>query len=132
MKINNRIEISIWKNGSLYSQITRKYVPGSWLILDLTESYEVGDNTFEIHCGDASKTIEFNVTTEGSRDLSLKNQNSLVMNFDASGRSSKEVKSSRGTWTSNLRETYTAELTDFNWYNNGWQERPWTKVVICS
>jgi hypothetical protein len=58
--------------------------------------YQVGENRFTITSGVSSKEVVINITTEGSRDLSLKNQNSLVMNFDASGRSSKEVKSNRG------------------------------------
>ena len=111
-------EISIWKNGSLYSQITRKYVPGSWLILDLTESYEVGDNTFEIHCGDASKTIEFNVTTEGSRDLGIVHQDALILNLSATGRSNDEISANRPVWT---YENYYTNFNGFNWYNNGWK-----------
>lgn len=109
-------EISIWKNGSLYSQISRKYVAGSWLILDLTESYEVGDNVFEIHCGDASKSINFYVTTEGSRDLGITHQDALILNLSATGRSNDEISANRPIWE---YEDYSAEFNNFNWYNNG-------------
>jgi len=48
------------------------------------------------------------------------------MNFDSMGRSSKEIRSTRSTWVSNVvpkltTEPYAATLSNFNWYNNGWK-----------
>jgi len=73
-----------------------------------------------IRCGSTSKAITFNVTTVGSRDLSLVNQSSLILNFDSMGRKNTEIKSSRSTWNSTVGN-YNAELNNFNWYNNGWE-----------
>ena len=121
--INNELtgaptEVDFYKNGSLVSTESVRYSADGWLYWDVTTLYDVGENEFMITCGATSKRINFDVTTEGSRDLSLVNQSALMMNFDSMGRSSTEIASTRGTWKSKTRD-YTATLNNFNWYNNG-------------
>lgn len=113
--------VDFYKNGSLVSSEDVRYSADGWLYWDVTTLYDVDDNEFMISCGAASKRVTFNVTTEGSRDLSLTNQSALVMNFDSMGRSSTEIASTRGVWKSKARD-YTATLSNFNWYNNGWKD----------
>jgi len=110
--------VYIYKQGALLSEISRKYTPGQWLTLDLTENYEVGNNTYTIACGSTSKNISFYVTTEGSRDLGLVHTNSLIMNLSATGRSNDEIAVNRPVWAYN---NYVATFNDFNWYSNGWK-----------
>ena len=90
----------------------------NWLTFDATAYYTVGANTFTVSCGVASQDVSFVVTTDGARDLSLVNQDAIVMNFNSLGRANSEPISTRKTWTSG---SYTANFTGFNWYNNGWR-----------
>lgn len=120
------IEVSLYKRGVLLSTEEVNYSSSSWLSLDLTTNYDVGANSFVITCGSTSKTINFNVSTEGARDLALKHPEQLELNFDSLGRSSKEIKASRQSWVSSTtpkfaNEPYSAQLQNFNWYSNGWQ-----------
>ena len=120
------IEVSLYKRGVLLSTEEVNYSSSSWLSLDLTTNYDVGANSFVITCGSTSKTINFNVSTEGARDLALKHPEQLELNFDSLGRSSKEIKASRQSWVSSTTpkfadEPYSAQLQNFNWYSNGWQ-----------
>lgn len=110
--------VNIYKSGALISEVERKYVGGSWLTLDLTESYTVGPNEYTISCGTASKNISFNVTTEGSRDLDLVQTENLLINLSATGRSNNEISANRPIWRSGTN--YEATFNDFNWYSNGW------------
>ena len=110
--------VYIYKNGALFSEVSRKYIAGQWLTLDLTESYDVGNNQYTIACGTASKLITFYVTTEGSRDLGLTHTDSLIMNLSATGRSNDEIAVNRPIWTSGRYET---TFNNFNWYSNGWK-----------
>ena len=96
----------------------------SWLTWDLTENYHVGNNTFTIQCGIASKDISFEVTTEGSRDLGLVDAGILKLNLSSTGRSNEESLAKRTTWeyTDIDNNTYTTTFNNFNWYNNGWKD----------
>ena len=85
----------------------------SWLTFDATAFYDVGVNTFSVNCGVASKDVTFVITTEGARDLSLVNQDAIVMNFDSLGRSNSEPSATRKTWTSS-KGSYSANFDKFN------------------
>ena len=125
------IEVSLYHGTDLLNTEQVTYNANQWLQMDLTANYTVGNNTFNLVCGMASKEISFYVTTEGARDLSLRYTDQLEMNFDALGRSSKEIKSSRSQWISSVKAKttigphngipYEATLSDFNWYSNGWK-----------
>lgn len=116
--------VNIYKGTTLIQEVSKKYVGGTWLTLDLTENYEVGNNSYTIACGTQTKDISFFVTTEGSRDLELVKKDSLLMNFSALGRSNNEISYNRSIWESiigdDLTKKYTASFENFNWYNNGW------------
>ena len=115
---DDQFSVYIYKRGALYSEVSRKYTAGKWLTLDLTESYDVGDNDYTIVCGSSSKSINFNVTTKGSRDLGLVQEDSLIMNLSATGRSNDEISVNRPIWNSGA---YVTQFDNFNWYNNGWK-----------
>jgi len=115
-------EIIFYRNGVKVGEAEERYHDDGWLYWDVTSLYQLGENRFTIACGVSSKEVIINITDEGSRDLSLKNISSLALNFDAAGRSSREVKTTRGVWESTIKGTYTAQLNNFNWYNNGWQD----------
>lgn len=85
----------------------------NWLTFDATAFYDIGANTFAVSCGVASQDISFVVTTEGARDLSLVNQDAIVLNFDSMGRSNSEPLATRKVWSSS-KGTYTASLNGFN------------------
>ena len=73
-----------------------------------------------------SREISFSVAQDPTRDLSLVSQETLMLNFDAAGRSNNETETSRASWsyTNTLDAsnpiTYKAKFINFNWYNNGW------------
>jgi len=113
--------VDFYKNGSQVSSELVRYSADGWLYWDVTTLYDVGENEFMISSGATSKRINFSVTTEGSRDLSLVNQSALDINFDSMGRSSTEIAATRGIWKSKVKD-YSAVLNNFNWYNNGWKD----------
>ena len=122
------IEVSLYHGNDLLNTEEVVYSATKWLSMDLTANYEVGNNTFTLQVGSANKEFSFYVTNEGARDLSLRHSDQLEMNFDALGRSSKEIKSNRGTWISKCDPNvtfhsgpYSAILRNFNWYSNGWK-----------
>ena len=122
------IEVSLYRGSDLLNTEEVTYSSQNWLRMDLTANYEVGHNVFTLSTGLASKEIAFDVTNDGARNLSLRYNDQLELNFDALGRSSKEIKSSRNTWVSKCEPNvtshvgpYTAILSGFNWYSNGWK-----------
>jgi len=124
------IEVSLYHGSDLLNTELVRYDPTNWLTMDLTPYYQVGHNVLILSTGLASKEIIFEVTQEGAKDLSLRHEDQLELNFDALGRSSKEIKSSRGSWVSkcepnrtilNHPDPYQAVLRGFNWYSNGWR-----------
>lgn len=116
-------EVHLYHNGVeiAASPINVKYDSTNWLSWDVTSLYSVGENKFTIVNGVTSKDINVYVTTEGSRDLNLVQQDALVANFVTSGRSNSEIVSKRGVFSSSIGN-YTAKFTDFNFYNNGWKD----------
>ena len=86
-----------------------------WAEWDISNAYDVGSNVFSIVCRGAKKDIEIYVTNEGARDLSLKQPNSLLINYTSAGRSNLEIKSKRKIWSDTTGHTDSATLTGFNW-----------------
>ncbi|MBR2247092.1 MAG: hypothetical protein IJ880_08725 [Bacilli bacterium] len=113
--------VQLYKNGIVISELSLEYSTTNWLSWDISSIYEVGRNLFSIVCRGARKDVIVDVTEEGSRDLSLAKKDSLLENFTAAGRSSLEVKSSRGVWK-DLVNNEPATLINFNWQNNGWKK----------
>ena len=113
--------VVLFKNGQQISELEVAYSTSNWEYWDISAIYEVGNNYLAIQCGLASKSVDVFVTTEGSRDLGLSDEYSLMMNFTAAGRSSSELLSTRDKWVSTTRaRTTEASLQNFNWANNGW------------
>jgi hypothetical protein len=57
--------------------------------------------------------------------MNLIAQESLLVSFDATGRSNRETDVTRATWSYknpkiSSSKTYVGEFENFNWYNNGW------------
>ena len=115
-----KTDVVYYRNGVKVGTDSVKYNGSGWIYWDVTSLYQLGENRFTITNGIASKEVVINVTDEGSKDLSLKNQSSLVLNLDSGGRSSYEIKSNRATWES-TKGSYSAIFENFNWYNNGWK-----------
>ena len=114
--------VEFYQGKTKVGSVEVRYLSTGWLKWDVTSLYSPGLNSFIIKCGNTRKSIEFEITTTGARDLSLTQPEALVFSFDSMGRSNQEVKTTRSSWISNVNnKTYTAELSNFNWYNNGWE-----------
>lgn len=84
-------------------------------------NYKIGMNVFTISCGSVSKTFEIEVVEDELRDLNII-ETGLALSLDSKGRSNKENKTSRETWTYTdaSKNTTAVKFNNFNWYNNGW------------
>ena len=118
--------VSLYKDGQLISEVSVDYgasASSGWAEWDISNAYEVGNNMFSIICRGAKKDIEIYVTNEGARDLSLAQQEALVINYTSAGRSNLEIKSKRKVWTDETGHyPDPATLTGFNWQSNGWKK----------
>lgn len=117
--------VSLYKNGQLISEVAVDYASSmstGWAEWDISNAYDVGSNVFSIVCRGAKKDVEIYVTNEGARDLSLKQPNSLLINYTSAGRSNLEIKSKRKIWSDTTGHTDSATLTGFNWQSNGWKK----------
>lgn len=115
--------ITLYKDGEIVSEVQYQYKPeDGWIEWDISSLYTVGNNTFSIVCRGIRKDINIFVTEEGSRDLSLALQETLLENFSAAGRSNTEITSSRTKWVDITANAYEAGLNGFNWQNNGWRK----------
>ena len=114
--------IYLYRGSVEIAQVEAEYNADNWLVWDISNVYEVGDNTLSIACRTSKVDISAFVTTEGSRDLGLVAQDTLLVNMTTAGRSSTEIKSQREIFKSTVNENnITAILKDFNWQNNGWR-----------
>lgn len=86
---------------------------------DISTIYEVGENNYSIACRTSKVNISNEVTTVGSRDLGLEDEDALMLNFSTAGRSNSEVLSQRIVFKDKKNNT-PAVLSGFNWKNNGW------------
>lgn len=124
------VEMQLMKDNIIVNTESVSYNPNKWLSMDLTPYYQPGNNTFVISTGAVSKRINFYITTEGARDLSLRytetGNNQLEINFDSLGRSNSEIKANRSVWkstapTPRIAPANLAAIFDnFNWNSNGW------------
>lgn len=86
-------------------------------------------NHYSITCGDpdtefyARREIIFSVVEDPSRpDFGIRQADSLVLSFDAKGRSNEEPLLKRKAWSytsPSTGKTFTGKFTNFNWYKNG-------------
>lgn len=92
-------------------------------------------NYYKITSGDTDATrcereIKFTVEKDPVRDMTIRKQSQLKLNFDPTGRSNNESAIKRQTWTYGEGDAaITASMTGFNWYNNGWYMDPDTKIT---
>ena len=98
------------------------YTGGAWHQWDVTNIYKADEgagklNIFRLSVGGTVRDVDLYVTTDGSRDLGLVNENALLVNLNSVGRSNAETSLSRSNWASG---THAMEFNYFNWYNNGW------------
>ena len=96
--------------------------------MDKTNYYRiVGGDTDERKC---EREISFVVEKDPVRDMTIRKQTQLKLNFDPAGRSNNESAIKRQTWTYGEGDSaITATMTGFNWYNNGWYMDPETKTT---
>ena len=78
-------------------------------------------NYYSISCGENERRVErqidFLVSQDPNRDMSLVKQERLHLLFDAKGRTNNESAVNRETWE---YKGIKATFENFNWYNNGW------------
>ena len=78
-------------------------------------------NYYSISCGENERRVErqidFLVSQDPNRDMSLVKQERLRLFFDAKGRTNNESAINRETWE---YKGIKATFDNFNWYNNGW------------
>jgi hypothetical protein len=87
------------------------------------EKGKYADNIYQISSGGQNVFIEFKTYQTG--EMNLIAQESLLVSFDATGRSNRETDVTRATWSYKnpkigSSKTYVGEFENFNWYNNGW------------
>lgn len=113
--------VYFYLNGSEVNQMDVIYSSDGWLTWDISNIYNVGLNNLSIACGGTSLNFAVNVTTEGSRDLSLTQAETLKYNYTTAGRSNSEIQSKRVSFANSVpNATDAATLKNFNWQNNGW------------
>jgi len=78
-------------------------------------------NYYSISCGEnerrTERQIDFLVSQDPNRDMTLVKQTNLKLLFDAKGRTNNESSVNRSSWSYN---DIIATFDNFNWYNNGW------------
>jgi len=97
----------------MLNEFNLSYSTDGWAEWDISAIYEVGANQFSIACRGVKKDFTVNVTTEGSRELGLVKESSLIMNYTSSGRSNLELKANRSIWRDSKGNE--ATLSGFNW-----------------
>ena len=112
--------IQLYKDGVMLNEFTLNYSTEGWAEWDISAIYSVGTNLFSIACRSAKKDFIINVTEEGSRELGLAKDSSLILNYTTAGRSNLELKSARSVWKDSKGSQ--ATLTGFNWQSNGWMK----------
>ena len=111
--------IILYKENVEVGQMDVSYSDTEYAKWDISTIYEVGENTYSIVCKSARANIENYVTTVGSRDLGLVDEEALMLNFSTAGRSNNEVSSQRQIFK-DKKNNVQAILNGFNWKNNGW------------
>ena len=121
---NLESKIELYQNNTRVSTLELSFSSpkiNNWFIFDVTDYYTIGKNNFSIKCENVVHEIDFYVNPSDI-DLTLAKSNNLMMNFSTIGRSSLETKNIRPIFQSNTSNTYQADLKNFNWQNNGWQD----------
>lgn len=80
-------------------------------------------NYYSISCGEnerrTERQIEFLVSQDPKRNMTLVKQERLKLLFDAKGRTNSESSVVRSSWSyGDIKATF----DNFNWYNNGWMQ----------
>lgn len=130
-RTGSSVELQFLQDGVLFDSAEVEYNSTRWYNLDLTSKYVEGENHFSIVSGGVRKDIDFTIVTTGARSLEVISDN-IEIDFDAIGRSNKQIKSNRINFVSSaipskIRDSLgapvpplVANLNNFNWYNNGW------------
>ena len=117
-------KVSFYKNnqkmeGSPYDiKITNQFE-----IFEISDAQENATNYYSIGCGEQElevrRDFDFVVVEDTEHDMTNPQKDSLTLNFDAKGRSSRESSVKRSRWVdpvSGVKGTF----ENFNWNNNGW------------
>ena len=90
--------------------------PFTWVIADAT----VGDNYYGVSCKGVTESFVITVT-KSDRDMDYVQQDQMVINLNANGRTNNESALSRQKWQYSWNDsTYDCILNNFNWHTNGW------------
>jgi hypothetical protein len=87
-----------------------------WRVTNYTSDLDKQPNVLQMVAGNVSKTFSVTITTNSTLNLDPVTKG-LMLYLTAKERSNKETLANRQTWNYG---NYSANLTGFNWYNNGW------------
>ena len=111
--------VILYKENVEVGQMDVMYSNNGYIKWDISTLYEIGDNNYSIACRSTKVDIYNYVTTEGSRDLGLEDEEALMLNYTTAGRSNNEVYSQKIIFK-DKKNNIPAILEKFNWKNNGW------------
>ena len=116
--------VYFYKNNILIEDEPRTITDNSnFSIFEIAEGDLGMVNYYTIKCRDTKREISFIVEKDSTRpDFHIQKKDSLILSFEAKGRSNTESKTQRSNWsyTNQKGQVCKAEFTNFNWYNNGW------------
>lgn len=87
-----------------------------WRVTNYTAELDKQPNVLQMIASNVSKVFSVEITTNSKMNLDPETAG-LMLYLTAKERSNKETLTNRQTWTYG---NYAANLTGFNWYNNGW------------
>lgn len=116
--------VHLYKNNIELVSSPRKITNSAdFAIFEIVDSDLGMVNYYTIECGDTKREISFTVIEDTERvDFKIQKKESLILSFEAKGRTNAESKVQRSRWsyTDQKGQVHNAEFTNFNWYNNGW------------
>ena len=124
-------EVKLYHNGKEIPGASMQvpYRAEDWYYWNVTSYYTANNtaqgelNTFTLQCGKTIKSVNFYVSSLGAKNLDLVDQNNLILNLNAEGRSNSESNNTIDVLSYKYKnQDYSVKFNNFNWYNNGWME----------
>ena len=120
------ITVIFYKNGQKMEGGERSILFGNTFeIFEIANATPNATNYYSIGCGsqelEVRKDITFSVEEDKDHDMTPAQKGSLILSFDAKGRSNSESSVSRATWSNEVKGKNVSGIFEgFNWNNNGW------------
>ena len=116
--------VSFKKNGNVISERSVANASAStksWQIFEIADADVDMVNYYSIQTGSTERTFSFTVSQDPNRSMELVQQNQLILNFEAAGRSNDESDTNKVIIKDAItKQPISASFNNFNWYNNGW------------